>query len=376
MKPKNELAPFRARIDAIDDALLSLLSERAEVAIAVGRVKKKAGTAVLHDAERERAVIARLVKKGAGRFPKDAIRTLFREVMSACLSLEESLRVAYLGPEGTFSHMAVRKAFGLSATYVECATIEGVFDAVSAGEATYGVVPVENSTEGSVPAAVDGLIEGHLFVKDELVLDVEQCLLSRSKSLARVTRVFSHAQALGQCRKFLAKNLPHALVVQTSSTAQAAREAHADERAAAIGSALAGELYGLPVLRSHVQDHAENATRFFVVAKTDAPRTGDDKTSVAFSVREARGALRRVLSVFEENGVNLSRIESRPSKKTRWDYVFFVDLDGHKTDENVARALAAAKRSCHTLRVLGSYPRFTGTARPATAAGAKQARAR
>ena len=348
----------RKRIDAIDDQLLSLLGERASVAEEIGTIKRGAGAATLHDPEREERVLGRLAAKGAGRFPAKAIRSVFREIISACLSLEQPVAVAFLGPDGTFSHMAARHLFGLAAHYREAMTIDGVFDAVRTGDAAYGVVPIENSTDGSVTTSADALIEGDLVVRQELVLDIAHALLGRpGLSLTSVDRVYSHPQPLAQCRLWLAKNVPGAQLVQTTSTATAAREALADERGAAIGSKLAAEIYGLEALREGIHDRPENATRFFVLAKKDAPRTGRDKTTIAFSVKDGRGALRDVLAVFDDAGINLTRIESRPSRQKRWDYVFLADLEGHREDEVVGRAIAALGTRCDMVKVLGSYPR-------------------
>jgi chorismate mutase/prephenate dehydratase len=351
------LSPLRKRIDDVDDRILTLLAERAEIAREVADVKRAADARSFHDPERERRVIERVAAKGAGRFPTDSLRVVFREVMSACLSLEEPLLVAFLGPEGTFSQMAAHRLFGLAARYHESTTIDGVFDAVRAGACAAGVVPIENSTEGSVTVTADALIDGDLFLRQELVLEISHCLLARAPTLAKIERVYSHPQALAQCRVWLGKNLPSAQIVQTTSTAQAAHEAREDERGAAIGSALAGEIHGLGIVREKIQDRAENATRFVVVSKEDAPRTGNDKTTIAFSVKDGKGALRQVLSIFEDSGVNLTRIESRPSRQKAWDYVFFADLQGHKSDAPVAAALERASGHCPMVKMLGSYPR-------------------
>jgi chorismate mutase/prephenate dehydratase len=352
------LGEHRKRIDAIDDQLLSLLGERAKVAEEIGAIKRTAGAPTLHDPEREEQVLSRLSAKGAEGFPKSAIRSVFREVISACLSLEQPLAVSFLGPEGTFSHMAARHLFGLAARYREATTIAGAFDAVRTGDAAYAVVPIENSTEGSVTMTADALLEGDLLVRQELVLDVAHALVARpGLALGSIERVYSHPQPLAQCRVWLAKNLPHAQLVQTTSTVAAARETLADDRGAAIASRLAAEILGLETLRDGIHDRKENATRFFVVAKRDAPRTGKDKTTIAFSVKDGRGALRDVLTVFVDAGVNLTRIESRPSHQKRWDYVFLVDLEGHREDEGVARAIGELGGRCEMVKVLGSYPR-------------------
>ena len=320
-------------------------------------MKRAAEIEVFHDPERERQVLERLVKRGGDRFPPDAIRAVFREVMSACLSVEEPLRVAYLGPEGTFSQMAARHLFGLQARYRECATIEAVFEAVQSKDATYGVVPFENSTEGAVSMTSDALLEGNLLIRQEYILPVSHCLLSRAKSLSAITTVYSHPQALAQCRNWIAKHLPRAQVVQTSSTAAAAREAHADEQTAAIAADIASELHDVPVKRTNIQDRRENATRFVVLAHEDAPPSGRDRTTISFGVQHDKGALRKVLSDFESAGVNLTRIESRPNRKAPWQYVFLVDLEGHRADPALAAALRSAKTSAAFLKVIGSYPR-------------------
>jgi chorismate mutase/prephenate dehydratase len=262
-----------------------------------------------------------------------------------------------MGPPGTFSHIAARAAFGVGPQYLETVTIGNVIDAVAQGSATYGVAPIENSTEGGVSATLDGLLEVDLMIRREFVIAVSQCLLGRQTLLEQVRRVYSHPQPLAQCRAWLVRNLPHAELVSTSSTATAAREAALDESAAAIGSRLAAEIYGLQVIRENVQDRPENATRFVVLAKSDAPPTGQDKTSLVFSTAHERGALRRALEVFDVEGLNLTRIESRPALGRRWEYVFFTDVEGHRTEPAVQRALEKLREGCSTVRILGSYPR-------------------
>jgi chorismate mutase / prephenate dehydratase len=351
------LDDLRKRIDELDDAILRFLDDRAQVVADIARAKRAASLPT-YDPERERLVLDRLAAR-AGRFPADAIRAVYREVMSACLALQEPIKVAYLGPEGTFSHAAARAFFGLAATYLEATTFDGVYDAVARHQAQDGVLPVENSTEGSVPNAIDALVAGDLLVRAEFELEVSQCLLTRAANLVSIERVYSHPQPLGQCRLWLAKNLGTAQLVQSSSTSAAVREALADPRGAAVASRLASELYGLPVMRERIQDLAQNFTRFVIVSSTDAARTGDDKTSMAFSLRDGhgRGALLRALTVFDEEGINLSRIESRPSREKPWDYVFFAELEGHRDDANVARAFLRLRERCPLVKHLGSYPK-------------------
>lgn len=357
-KPSHELSDARAEIDALDDEILRLLNERASVVSAVAAAKQRGSTAVF-DPARERQVLERLEAK-AGRFPAQAIRAVYREVMSACLALQEPIGVAYLGPPGTFSHAAARARFGLAARYVERATLASVFEAIRQGRVACGVVPIENSTEGSVSEVLDSLLLGGTKVTAEFEIEVSQALLSHADGLSHITTVHSHPQALGQCRAWLAEHLPHATLVPAASTAAAARDANANPEAAALASALAGEIYGLPVLHDRINDHEDNRTRFVVLApeevKTPTP-TGFDKSTVAFSIREGRGALWQVLRLFDEEAINLTRIQSRPSRQRAWDYVFFVDLEAHAEEERFHRVFARLREVCPLVRDFGSYPR-------------------
>ena len=267
--------------------------------------------------------------------------------------------IAFFGSPGSWTHMAARTVFGPRAEYRENSTISHVFETVSSGATAYGVVPIENSTEGGVNQTVDQLLTHELRIQREVVLEIAQCLLGLGQSLAGITRVASHPQGLAQCRVWLAEHLPDALQVASLSTASAARDAALDPSLAAISSALAGELNGLNVIRESIQDSAENATRFLVLGRQDAPPTGHDKTSLVFSTAHSRGALRQVLEIFDRAGLNLTRIESRPAPGRRWEYVFLTDLEGHRSDAAVAQALAELEQQCSMVRVLGSYPRAT-----------------
>lgn len=356
-KPPASLESLRARIDAVDDRIARALASRARLAKEIGKAKRHAKATELHDPEREQRVLERLTRAGAAPFPKPTLRAIYREIMSACLSLEQTLHVAFLGPEGTFTESAARSTFGLAAHYKEAATIEAVFDAVESGACTYGVVPYENSSEGSVSATNDALIERPLKIRREHVLPITHSLLSTTARTAQLERVYSHPQALGQCRSWLARHLPRAQLVHSPSTAAAAHDAANDERGAAIGSALLAERFALRVVVESIQDHARNATRFVVVAKSDAPPTGSDRTTIVFSLGHTHGALRKVLSVFEAAGLNLTRIDSRPSRRAPWTYVFLVDIEGHRRDANVASALATLRAHTRDLKVVGSYPR-------------------
>ena len=350
----SDLLDARAHIDRIDDEVLQLLEARARIVTEVRRAKVTDG-ALFHDPEREAEVVRRLAN-AATLFPPDAVARVYREIMSACLALQSTTRVTFLGPEGTFTHMAAQAFFGLSASYQEAATIDGVFDAVRKGEVSYGVVPIENSTEGAVTRTVDALLEGGVMIRRELVMNIDHCLATRASGLTTIERVYSHPQALAQCRVWLAKNLSQAQLVQTPSTGAAVREALTDPHGGAIASALAAEMSGLPIVRMSIQDFTQNVTRFVLIAQQDGPSTGSDKTTLAFSLKDGRGALKRVLDVFDHEEINLSKIESRPSQKKAWDYVFLVDIDGHRKDERVQRALKLLEERCPFVMHLGSYP--------------------
>ncbi|MCL2448280.1 MAG: prephenate dehydratase [Polyangiaceae bacterium] len=351
------LDDLRKRIDDLDEGILKLLEDRASVMNDVARAKREANLPT-YDPERERQLLDRLSAR-AGRFPADAIRAVYREVISACLALQEPLKVAYLGPEGTFSHAAARAFFGLAATCLEASTFDGVLEAVARRQAQDGVLPIENSTEGSVPSAIDALVANDLLIRAEFELEVAQCLLTRATSLASIERVYSHPQPLGQCRVWLAKNLGGAQLVQSPSTTVAVREALSDPNGAAVASRLASDMYGLPIARERIQDHADNFTRFAIVSTADAARTGDDKTSIAFTLRDGqgRGSLLRALTIFDQEGVNLLRIESRPNREKPWDYVFFAELEGHRDDAHAARCMVRLREACPMVKHLGSYPR-------------------
>ncbi len=274
------------------------------------------------------------------------------------MSALEATRVSYLGPEGTFSHLAALGAFGKDAQLDPVASILGVFQAVARGDTPRGIAPIENSTEGSVGVALDGLLENDLQIEGEFVLQIEQCLLAQHAELHAIKRVVSHPQPLGQCRGWLHSNLPNAELLVAQSTSAAAQEAKRDATVAAVASSLSAELYDLQIVARNIQDIGENITRFVVLSHSQPLRTGNDKTSLAFTTPHVRGALRRVLEVFDDESINLTRIESRPAKQKKlWEYVFFVDLEGHVEDANVRQALTRLQQMCGMFKVLGSYPR-------------------
>ncbi len=352
-----DLASLRTKIDEVDDEILRLLNERARLVGQVASLKERMQVP-FYVPSRERQIVERLAGANAGPFPTEAIRPVFQEIFSACLSLEKRLRVAYLGPEATFTHTAVKRQFGLSARTIPVGTIAGVFEEVERGGADFGVVPVENSSEGVVSHTLDTFVGSELKISAEIVLEVSQCLLVRGGvEPADVERVYSHPQALAQCRRWLAENLPRAAMVEAPSTAEAARQARDDARGAAVASELAARLYELSVARRNIADLAGNVTRFLVIGQAQAEPTGKDKTSVLIGVDDRPGVLHRILTPFATRGVNMTRIESRPSRRKAWEYVFFVDVDGHHRDPAVTGALAELATLAASVKVLGSYPK-------------------
>jgi chorismate mutase/prephenate dehydratase len=347
---------LRAHIDRIDAKLLALLNQRARLAMRIGEHKRHARAAV-YTPDREKRIFARLAAANGGPLDNERLRPIFREIIAACLSLEQQLRIACLGPLGTFSHQAVRQQFGSRAAVLPLASVAAVFDEVEHGRAHYGVVPVENSTEGTVAATLDRFVSSPLSIKAEVQLRVEQCLLSRSGRATGIRRIVSHPQSLGQCRQWLAEHFPGVPQVEAASNAQAAEIARDDASAAALAGRVAAEHYGLQIIAANVQDQINNYTRFLVLGRDGvSPRSGDDKTSLLFSLPHTAGALFRVLKPFADNHVNISNIDCRPLKGHPWEYVFFLDLAGHQDDGPVGRALAAVRRRCLFLKVLGSYP--------------------
>jgi len=351
-----KMQQLRSRIDAIDDSILDLLNERSQVVLEVGRLKSGNNLA-FHVPGRERQIYERLLGKNPGPFPNDALKSIYREVISACLALESPMKVAFLGPKATFSHLATMQQFGLSAELVPQKSIPAVFEEVEKGKALYGVVPVENSTEGVVSHTLDMFVESTLQITSEIMLEVHHDLLSRTGRLEDIKKVYSHPQPLAQCRQWLEENLPGVPMVDVASTAVAAQIVSDDYTSAAIASELAGSLYDLKVVRSRIEDQVNNFTRFLIVSRKGCERSGNDKTSVLFSVKDEPGILCRMLDPFAKRGINLSKIESRPFKKKAWEYIFFLDLYGHVSDPEVAAALDELKHCCQFIKILGSYPR-------------------
>lgn len=346
------LKSIRDRIDALDRRLVKLLSARARLAQRIGRLKEGAA----YRPEREAQVLRGILAENRGPLADAALARLFTEIMSACRSLEDSMTAAYLGPQGTFSEEAAVKHFGGLTALTPCTSIDEVFRRVETGAAGYGVVPVENSTEGAIGRTLDLLLSTPAQVCGEVVLRIRQCLMAKRDRLAGIRKVYSHAQSLSQCQQWLARNLPRAERVAVVSNAEAARLASRERSAAAIGPRTAAALYGLKLLARNIEDEAKNTTRFLVIAEHDAAASGRDKTSLVMSTRNVPGAMHELLTPLAVNQVSMTRLESRPSRTGLWEYVFYVDIEGHQRDPGVARALAELKQKASFLKILGSYP--------------------
>ncbi|MBT8116498.1 MAG: prephenate dehydratase [Gammaproteobacteria bacterium] len=357
MSTDDKLSELRARIDALDEQIQALINERAACAQAVAGVKLEADEDThFYRPEREVAILRRVSERNTGPLPDEEMARLFREIMSACLALEKPLTIAYLGPEGTFTQSAALKQFGHSVETVALDGIDDVFREVEAGAADYGVVPVENSTEGVVRHTLDLFQNSPLHVCGEVQLRIHHHLLVRDDDLP-VTQVLAHQQALAQCRAWLEANLPDAVHVAVASNAEAARLASETEGAAAIASETAAELYGLVIRDRNIEDEPDNTTRFLVIGRQAALPSGNDLTSLLISVRNKPGILYQMLQHIARHGVSMTRIESRPSRQGIWEYLFYIDVEGHQEDPTVAAALADLENEALVVKVLGSYPR-------------------
>ena len=353
---QDRLKELRAEIDAIDDQILSLLNRRAKAAIEVGKIKEEQNLK-FYVPEREVEILRRLTGQNPGPFPNEGLKAIYREVISASLALEKPLSVAFLGPRATFTHLACLKHFGESAQYVAQINLSEVFDAVERGVADFGVVPIENSSEGIVSNTLDMFVDYNLLICGEILVEVAHDLLSVTGDVDHVRKVYSHPHAIAQCRGWLERNMRSVPVFDVESTARAAELAADDPAAAAIAGEAAAKIYGLKTIRKRIQDNTNNFTRFIILGKQASARTGNDKTSVLFSARDEVGALYLMLEPFSRHQVNLTKIESRPVKKKAWEYLFFLDMTGHIGDEPVAKALDELKARSQYMKILGSYPR-------------------
>jgi chorismate mutase/prephenate dehydratase len=350
-----ELERLRKEIDEVDNKIVELLNKRAEVVIDIAHIKRNE-KAKFYSPEREREILERLISLNKGPFPNDTMKVIYREILSASLSLEEPLRVACLGPLATYTHLAALRHFGSSASFLPVESIKDVFDAVDSGKAEFGIVPIENSNEGVVSYTLDLFMDYDLKVSAEVMLEISHNLLSKSGDKTKIKKVYSNPQATAQCRRWLESNLPGIPLFESASTAKAAEIASQDHEAAAIASELAAKVYDLHFVEKNIGDSKHNFTRFLVISKGYPQKTGRDKTSIMFSIKDKPGALHDILSPFKKAKINLTKIESRPSKRKAWEYIFFVDMEGHIDDRRVRKAIDNIKDSCLYVKILGSYP--------------------
>lgn len=348
------LDKLRKQIDEMDHRLVELLNERAKVVVEVGKLKSRTDGQI-YAPDREKAVLDKIAKLNSGPLPDKTLAAIWRELMSGSFFLERPLRIAYLGPQGSFSHSAAMLKFGQSVEYEAVTDIKSIFDEISKGHSDLGVVPIENSAGGGIGETLDAFIDSDVLICAEVYMAIHHCLLANC-SLEDVEKVYSKPEVFAQCRNWLSSTFTEAKTVSVASSARAAQMASEEPNTAAISSEVAADLYDIKIICRNIEDIANNVTRFMVICKKDAKPTGDDKTAMLFSTSHKTGALVDVLQVFRKHGLNLTNIESRPSKKREWEYYFFVDFTGHKTDDSVKEALEAARQHCLQLSVLGSYP--------------------
>ena len=350
-----ELKELRKKIDELDQKIVKLLNQRAEIVLEVGRTKQDKQLKI-HSPERERAILQNLQKNNPGPFPNETLKLIYEEIISACVALQQPLKIAYFGPSATFTHLAARRKFGSSSQYLPESTIKEVFEAVSRGKVNYGVVPIENSTEGVVNYTLDMFMDSDLMIASEIMLQISHHLLSKTGRKADVKKIYSHPQAKAQCRSWLEMNFPGVPVIDELSTAAAAKRVSRNKASAAVASELAASAYDLKFIEKAIEDNKRNVTRFLIIAKESPGRTGKDKTSIMFSIKDKPGALFLILSPFSKHKINLTKIESRPSKRKAWEYIFFVDMEGHIEDKNVMKVIGDVQKECLFFKVLGSFP--------------------
>ncbi len=351
-----ELDELRKKISDIDVKIIKLLEDRAELVKKVGRFKRD-NKIPFYSPDRETKVYQMIEENASGSYPIKSLKTIFREIMSASIRLEEPLTISYLGPEATFTHQAAIERFGLSLHYTPEESIEDVFMDVEQDRADFGVVPIENSIEGVVNYTLDMFVNSSVKIVSEIIIDIKHNLLSKADRLENIKSIYSHPNALGQCKGWIKKHLPNVLLFETTSTAKAAKIAEKDETAAAIASLAASDIYSLNILASGIEDKTNNITRFLVIGREIPKKSGSDKTSFMFTIKDRVGALYQILEPFYKNSINLTRIESRPSKQKNWSYIFYVDIDGHIEDEKIQSSLKEIEKFTVFLKILGSYPK-------------------
>jgi chorismate mutase/prephenate dehydratase len=358
MSEYDALQAIREQIDSIDQLIQDLLNQRTAMAQEVARIKIAEGADTdFYRPEREAMVLRRVIERNQGPLPANEMARLFREIMSACLATEKPLQVAYLGPEGSFTQVAAMKQFGGSVELEAMSTIADVFHAVESGKANYGIVPVENSTEGMVTHTLDRFISSPLKINGEVTLRIHHNLLSSADNLEQISTVYAHPQALGQCRQWLSQFLPQCELVPMSSNSEAAKKVKENKAAAAIAATQAADIYGLSILASNIEDEMDNTTRFIVIGTQHVGPSGADKTALLVSTKNKPGALQMLLKPLAESGISMTRIESRPARTGIWEYVFFIDIEGHCEDIALATALKQLEQESSMCRVLGSYPK-------------------
>lgn len=348
------LEKLRKQINETDKKLVEVLNRRARIILRIGAIKEKTGKSV-YCADRESMILKEITAANKGPLKSEALKAIYREIMSASRALEKPLTIAFLGPQATFTHQASLKKFGSQVRYLSCENISDVFTEVEKDTADYGVVPIENSIEGAVNYTLDMFMDSDLKICSQMSLDIAHNLLANCPQ-GRIRRIYSVPQVFGQCRVWLRENLPNAELIEVSSTTKAAQTAARERNSASISSILAAQIYGLKLVRGNIEDSPHNITRFFVIGKEQAGITGHDKTSLMFSIKDKIGALHEMLEPFRKYKVNLNKIESRPSKKKAWDYYFFADLEGHILEPRISKAIDELENKCKFLKVLGSYP--------------------
>jgi len=353
------LEELRKKIDTIDKQLLELLNERSDSVHKIGDIKKEDGLPI-YAPEREKELLESLKEKNKGPLPHKSVTAIFREIMSAALALEDDLTISFLGPEGTWTHQAAISKFGNSVTYLPEPNFAEVFDRVARRKADYGVVPIENSTEGAVNHTLDLFAESPLKICAQILLRIENVLMSNIAK-EEIKKIYSHPQVFGQCRKWLNANYANAELIEVSSTTKAAEHASREKKSAALGGSLAAQLHNLNILESSIQDSATNTTRFLVIGEKTSPPTGSDRTSIMFAVKDQPGSLYSALKPFNEFDINMAKIESRPSRQKDWEYNFYIDMLGHCEDTEVLQTLEELGKHCSVLKVLGSYPDVAST---------------
>ncbi|NIA22357.1 MAG: prephenate dehydratase, partial [Anaerolineaceae bacterium] len=349
------LDDLRARIDELDVQIVDLLNKRAEVVVEVGKRKQAIGSTQIYSPDREHQVLANIARLNKGPLKKETLAAVYKELMSGSFALEKPLKIVYLGPDGSFSHLAARQHFGASVEYVPVRDIATVFDSIARGFGDYGLVPIENTTGGSVTDTLNGFLSTHVTVCAELELPIHQNLLANCPA-CDIKVVYSKPQVFDQCRTWLSHNLPKAELVEMPSTTAAAQRAASEPNSGAIASHLAAELYEINIAFEAIEDNSQNLTRFLALGREGPPPTGNDKTSLLFSVVHRHGALVEVLSIFNAKGINMTKIESHPSPFKKWEYYFFVDIEGHREDAGLREAVAESREHCKQLEILGSYP--------------------